>query len=122
MLVYRETGPDVWSIGFYTPDGEWHPQTNRDNRDDAEAHLHYLNGGVRTPASTFDSIARRIGRQFAEIEAELDPRDREHDAAWVTLEDAAKAVARGLFPDDDLEGKRAWFLSEALPITTRGDN
>jgi hypothetical protein len=117
MLVYRESETGTWEIGFHDPAGDWAPQTSWDTRDDAEQHLHYLNGGVHTPLAMFDVIARRIARGFAAIEAELDPRAPEHDAAFLTLEDAAQAVAAGLFAaGEDQEGKRAWFMSEALPI------
>jgi hypothetical protein len=35
----------VYTVGFYGPDGEWHPES--DHRDDADAadRVHWLNGG-----------------------------------------------------------------------------
>ena len=35
----------IWVVGFYSPDGEWHPDSDHADRDDAAKRVHYLNGG-----------------------------------------------------------------------------
>jgi hypothetical protein len=51
MYVYiRVKGePSLWTVGFYDPSGEWHPDSDHDTRDDAAARVHYLNGGRGAP-------------------------------------------------------------------------
>jgi hypothetical protein len=45
MYVYKQTEPNLWTVGFYTPDGKWIPESDHDNTDDAAERVHYLNGG-----------------------------------------------------------------------------
>jgi len=39
-----------WSVGFYDPSGKWVTESEHDNKDDAAAHVHWLNGGERQRA------------------------------------------------------------------------
>lgn len=34
-----------WTVGSYTPDGKWHPESDHRSADAAAARVHYLNGG-----------------------------------------------------------------------------
>jgi len=43
MYVYIESEHNLWTVGFYSPDGKWHPDSDHDNREDARARVHYLN-------------------------------------------------------------------------------
>ncbi len=43
--VYVRSEPGLWTVGFYAPDGEWHPDSDHDNREEAAERVHYLNGG-----------------------------------------------------------------------------
>lgn len=45
MYVYRKTGTQNWTVGFYAPDGEWMAESDHDSSNDAAEHVHYLNGG-----------------------------------------------------------------------------
>lgn len=45
MYVYIKSEQYLWTVGFYTPNGEWIPESDHNNRDDAMARVHYLNGG-----------------------------------------------------------------------------
>jgi hypothetical protein len=46
IWVYLESRPNgLWTVGFYSPDGEWHPQTDYDSEEEAAKRVHYLNGG-----------------------------------------------------------------------------
>lgn len=44
--VYLRSEPGLWTVGFYTPSGQWHTDSDHDNRDDARARVHYLNGAT----------------------------------------------------------------------------
>jgi hypothetical protein len=43
--VYMRTEPQLWTVGFYTPDGVWKTDSDHDVRDEAAKRVHYLNGG-----------------------------------------------------------------------------
>ncbi len=45
MWVYVNSEPGLWTVGFYSPDGKWHPDSDQYSRDMAAARVHYLNGG-----------------------------------------------------------------------------
>lgn len=45
MYVYIEINRDLWSVGFYKPDGKWEEESNWDNFELAAKRVHYLNGG-----------------------------------------------------------------------------
>jgi hypothetical protein len=38
------TEPGLWTVGFYDPAGQWHPDTDHDNPQSAAERVHYLNG------------------------------------------------------------------------------
>lgn len=43
--VYILSEPNLWTVGFYSPDGEWHSDSDWGKREEAAARVHYLNGG-----------------------------------------------------------------------------
>lgn len=49
MWVFRVVsvgfGRDVYSVGFFSPDGVWNPEGDQETREAAAARVHYLNGG-----------------------------------------------------------------------------
>lgn len=46
--VYQTFEPGLWTVGFYTPAGEWVPTSDHDSKEEAAARVHYLNGGSAT--------------------------------------------------------------------------
>lgn len=36
---------DLYTVGFYDPDGKWHPESDYNDKDQAAERVHYLNGG-----------------------------------------------------------------------------
>ncbi len=44
--VYIKSEPQLWTVGFYDPKGEWHPDSDHDNREEAADRVAYLNGGM----------------------------------------------------------------------------
>ena len=50
MYVYKFTEKvddftDLYTVGFYTPDGKWIPESDHNDKEDAAKRVHYLNGG-----------------------------------------------------------------------------
>lgn len=45
--VYRYMDSDnVWTVGFYDPQGKWIPQSDHKSKTSAARSVHYLNGGT----------------------------------------------------------------------------
>ena len=45
MFVYLKTEPQLWSVGFYQPDGKFHAVEDFSRQEEAAKRVHYLNGG-----------------------------------------------------------------------------
>lgn len=43
--VYERSEPTLWTVGHYSPDGEWNPESDHPTADAAAERVHYLNGG-----------------------------------------------------------------------------
>lgn len=43
--VYIQSEPRLWTVGFYDPKGNWHPDSDYATREDAAKRVNYLNGG-----------------------------------------------------------------------------
>ena len=48
MWVYfqSEALPRLWTVGFYDPEGEWNPDSDWDEREDAATRAAWLNGST----------------------------------------------------------------------------
>ncbi len=44
MYVYIRTEPQLWTVGFYSPNGHWEPESDWDSPEKAAERVHYLNG------------------------------------------------------------------------------
>jgi hypothetical protein len=42
--VYIRKDPGLYTVGFYDPQGKWHPESDHDNQDDAADRVAWLNG------------------------------------------------------------------------------
>ena len=45
MYVYLQPEPGVFTVGFFNPQGVWHPESDHTSTDAAAARVNYLNGG-----------------------------------------------------------------------------
>jgi hypothetical protein len=45
MYVYIKSEPQLWTVGFYKPDGEWIAESDHDTKESAAERVRYLNGG-----------------------------------------------------------------------------
>lgn len=43
--TYRKTEHVLWTVGDYTPSGEWVPESDHDSPEEAAARVRWLNGG-----------------------------------------------------------------------------
>ena len=48
MYVYKQTEPGLWTVGFYDPSGNWHPESDHDSSEKAAERVAWLNGGRRS--------------------------------------------------------------------------
>ena len=44
--VYIRSEPQLWTVGFYRPDGRWEPDSDHASQTTAADRVHYLNGGT----------------------------------------------------------------------------
>lgn len=47
MYVYIKTEPNLYTVGFYSPDGKFIAESDWKTADDAARRVHYLNGGSK---------------------------------------------------------------------------
>jgi hypothetical protein len=53
--VFIQSEEHLWTVGFYSPDGKWHSESDHDDQDEAATRVHFLNGGKdQANASTED--------------------------------------------------------------------
>jgi hypothetical protein len=45
MYVYIQSEPGLYTVGFYDPQGGWHPDSDYATTKEAADRVHYLNGG-----------------------------------------------------------------------------
>ena len=58
MYVYIQSEPSLWTVGFYSPDGKWHTDSDRNDREEAAKRVHYLNGGKVKPIDPLESLRK----------------------------------------------------------------
>lgn len=45
VYIQSEVSPDLFTVGFYKPDGTWEPDSDHRDREEAAKRVRYLNGG-----------------------------------------------------------------------------
>ena len=48
MYVYIKSEPNLWTVGFYQPDGKWYPESDHKTQEEAAKRTAWLNGGKET--------------------------------------------------------------------------
>lgn len=46
MWVYIKTEANLWTVGFYAPDGQWHTDSDHANSEEAAKRCAWLNGSL----------------------------------------------------------------------------
>jgi hypothetical protein len=82
--VYIRSEPQLWTVGFYTPDGKWNPESDHGSSEEAAERVTRLNGG-----GTSDDT-----RRLKEIRALLAAFDWEYHDRQLALE-AIERIAEG---------------------------
>jgi hypothetical protein len=44
-FVYEQTEPALWTVGHYTPDGRFEPESDHHDPNEAAKRVRWLNGG-----------------------------------------------------------------------------
>ena len=44
MYVYRQTEPNLWTVGYYDLQGHWHPDSDHATQEEAAKRVAWLNG------------------------------------------------------------------------------
>lgn len=44
MYCYIKSESSLWTVGCYSPDGKWHPDSDHSNREEAAKRVSWLNG------------------------------------------------------------------------------
>ena len=50
MYVYKRTERQLWTVGYYAPDGTFEPESDHSSSEDAAARAAWLNGSGRDGA------------------------------------------------------------------------
>lgn len=45
MWVYQRTESELYTVGYYDPQGKWHADSDHSTAEEAAKRVHYLNGG-----------------------------------------------------------------------------
>lgn len=45
MWLYKQTGTNLWTVGYYDPKGKWEPDSDHSSSEEAANRVHWLNGG-----------------------------------------------------------------------------
>lgn len=48
MWVYLKTEAQLWTVGFFGPEGKWFTESDWPSAEEAAERVHYLNGGSLT--------------------------------------------------------------------------
>ena len=43
-VYIKSKGENLWTVGFYDPDGKWQPESDHDNPENAAKRVAWLNG------------------------------------------------------------------------------
>lgn len=60
MWVYLNSESGLWTTGFYSPDEQWHPDRDFDDKEEAAKRVAWLNGSPELPKELPDSYYRQF--------------------------------------------------------------
>lgn len=49
MYVYLRSEPGLWTVGYYSPDGKWNPESDHNSTEEAAKRVVWLNGNTSEP-------------------------------------------------------------------------
>jgi hypothetical protein len=68
--VYIKSEPHLWTVGFYDPEGIWHPDSDKPSKDEAANRVRFLNGGFVTKGDE-DIQDRKTNKDVITVKVEL---------------------------------------------------
>lgn len=71
QYVYINAEPGCYTVGFYTPAGDWEPESDHPDAASAAARAHYLNGGSQDVTEN-DSSRHALKLMAARVDAARD--------------------------------------------------
>lgn len=51
MYVYQKSEPSLFTVGFFDPGGEWHPEKDLTSEEEAASRVAWLNGSRKVPGA-----------------------------------------------------------------------
>ncbi|NUT31503.1 MAG: hypothetical protein HOV79_00360 [Hamadaea sp.] len=65
-FVFQRTEPQLWTVGYFDPDGRFHPESDHSSPQDAANRIHWLHGGC-----DHDAEIKELSEQVEQLVAEL---------------------------------------------------
>ena len=69
MYVYLNSESGLWTVGFYDPKGDWHPESDHGSQEKAAYRAAYLNGSYEIKENELQIKAMIIMNDVAKINA-----------------------------------------------------
>jgi len=67
--VYIRSEPQLWTVGFYRPDGKWTSESDHETKEDAAARVRYLQGNGQLPSpQAVHGFIERLSYAFREYD------------------------------------------------------
>jgi len=60
MYVYKKSELNLWTVGYYHPNGSWVPESDHESNDLAAERVAYLNGDFTTLYNMIKSLESRL--------------------------------------------------------------
>lgn len=67
MYVYIKSEPNLWTVGFYNPQGNWISESDYDTPEEAAGRVNWLNGGHKKQDDIFDMSREEIEQYMEEF-------------------------------------------------------
>lgn len=58
MYVYIKSEPQLWTTGFYAPDGKWQPDEDFDQKEEAAKRVAWLNGSQQQGRDYYEQFQK----------------------------------------------------------------
>ncbi|HUK73040.1 MAG TPA: hypothetical protein VLW50_30525 [Streptosporangiaceae bacterium] len=66
--VYIRSEPFLWTVGYYSPDGKWHSESDHASAEEAATQVRYLNGGTEDDVRLLQANLAEALERIAELE------------------------------------------------------
>ncbi len=101
MFVYIQSEPRLWTVGHYSPDGTWRPESDHATPESAAKRTAWLNGGRSDNSADPKTDATDTKRLLAKIEQLESEKDRLYDRV-LELEQKLYDLYSGKLSQDDI--------------------